>query len=417
MTSKILWLFRKYGRKVWVRVVAYALLAVATVVVAELLSHLLPSKWSARLGADAVDQVLTIMSSSMLAVTTFSLSVAVSAFTAAAQTATPRATTLLQQDLTTQNVLATFLGAFIFSLLGLVALKAGYYTQAGEFVLFLATAFVIVLVVLSFLRWISHLMTFGRMSDTLDRVEAAASEAFSRRLAAPCMGGELQTAPPPENRPRVFCHSVGYVQHVDMQVLAEAAATSGSRIWVVAVPGTFVHDNAPLAVVDAITLEKEFASGIRDAFTIGRERSFEQDPRFGVVVLSEIAIRALSPAVNDPGTAIDVIGRLVRVLSPWRTEKAEKPTFADVVVPAIHTKELLEDAFRPIARDGAEAYEVHLHVQKGLRALCDAAPGTFRDGAQDVSRYALERGQHADLTPQEARRLGEIAPAPASAWN
>ena len=323
MTSKIPWLFRKYGRKLWVRVVAYALLAVATVVVAELLSNLLPSEWSSRLGADAVDHVLTIMSSSMLAVTTFSLSVAVSAFTAAAQSATPRATKLMQEDLTTQNVLATFLGAFIFSILGLVALKAGYFTQAGESVLFLATAFVIVLVVLSFLRWISHLMTFGLMSDTLDRVESAASEAVSRRLAAPCMGGELQTESPPTNRPQVLCHSVGYVQHVDMQVLAEAAETLGSCIWVVAVPGTFVHDNAPLAVVDSIVLEKEKSSEIRNAFTIGRERSFEQDPRFGVVVLSEIAIRALSPAVNDPGTAIDVIGRLVRVLSPWRTEKAE----------------------------------------------------------------------------------------------
>lgn len=415
MTSKILWLVRTYGRKVWVRVVAYAVLAVATVGVAGLLSDLLPEAWAARIGADAVDQVLTIMSSSMLAVTTFSLSVAVSALTAAAQSATPRATTLLLQDPTTQNVLATFLGAFIFSLLGLVALKAGYYTRAGEFVLFVATAFVIVLVVLAFLRWISHLMNFGRMSDTLDRVEEAARDALSRRRAAPCLGGELQTAPPPENRPRVVCHSVGYVQHIDMQVLAEAAGTSGTRVWVVAVPGTFVHDNAVLAVVDAMTLEEEIATRIRDAFTIGRERNFEQDPRFGVVVLAEIASRALSPAVNDPGTAIDVVGRLVRVLSPWRAEKVEDPAFCGVIVPAIRTGELLEDAFRPIARDAAGAYEVHLHVQKGLRALCDAAPGTFRDPAGDLSRYALERSEDAPLAPQETRRLREMAPGPASA--
>lgn len=393
------------------RVGAFAALAVITVVVAGLLSELLPAEWSTRIGAEAVDQVLTIMSSSMLAVTTFSLSVAVSAFTAAAQSATPRATTLLQQDPTTQNVLATFLGAFIFSLLGLVALKAGYYTPAGEFVLFLVTAVVIFLVVLSFLRWISHLMEFGRMSDTLDRVEAAAENAFSERLARPGLGGELQTSAPPHGRPRVCSQSVGYVQHIDMQALADAVEEGGSRIWVVAVPGTFVHENAVLAIVDSVSVEEQAASEIREAFTIGRERGFEQDLRFGLVVLSEIAIRALSPSVNDPGTAIDVIGRLVRVLSPWRVEEAGEPDFRGVVVPPIDTRELLEDAFRPISQNAGDTYEVHLHLQKGLIALRETAPGTFRQSAKEISAYALERAEAVGLPPEDARRLREIAPA------
>lgn len=54
-------------------------------------------------------------------------------------------------------------------------------------------------------------------------------------------------------------------------------------------------------------------SQIARAFLIGDERTFDDDPRFGLVVLSEIASRALSPAVNDPGTAIDIIGTFVRL--------------------------------------------------------------------------------------------------------
>jgi|GEM_PF-2436099 len=55
-----------------------------------------------------------------------------------------------------------------------------------------------------------------------------------------------------------------------------------------------------------------------DAFQIGRDRLFDDDPRFGLVVLSEIAARALSPAVNDHGTVIDVIGTIVRLFAKWQ---------------------------------------------------------------------------------------------------
>ncbi|MFM0339824.1 DUF2254 family protein [Paraburkholderia fungorum] len=64
---------------------------------------------------------------------------------------------------------------------------------------------------------------------------------------------------------------------------------------------------------------------VRSAFSVDVRRSFEQDPRFGISVLTEIASRALSPAVNDPGTAIDVIGRGIRILSLWEQPHDQKP--------------------------------------------------------------------------------------------
>ena len=168
MTSKITWIFFGQLKKVWVRVVAFASLAAASVILARVAGAYIPDAWTGLVGTEAVDQLLEIMASSMLAVTTFSLSVAVSAFTAAAQSATPRAANLLQQDPTTQNVLSTFLGAFIFSLVALLALKGGFYSETGVVVLFATTALVMLLVILAFLRWIAHLMTFGRIADIID---------------------------------------------------------------------------------------------------------------------------------------------------------------------------------------------------------------------------------------------------------
>ncbi len=80
--------------------------------------------------------------------------------------------------------------------------------------------------------------------------------------------------------------------------------------------------------------------------TIGDRRSFDQDPRFGVCVLTEVASRALSPATNDLGTAVDVVGRLLRVLAAWaEPSEADEPAFAEVLVPPLRVDDLFDDAF------------------------------------------------------------------------
>ena len=106
-------------------------------------------------------------------------------------------------------------------------------------------------------------------------------------------------------------------------------------------PGSFVHPAAQLLWVHGAVPGEQLADALRSAFTIGNERSFDQDPRFGLIVLSEIASRALSPGVNDPGTAISVIGRLVRVLSCWVEREAQ-----EVAHPAVHVPVLFLSSCR-----------------------------------------------------------------------
>lgn len=379
--SKLSWLVFAQLRKIWVRVVGFAVFALATAGLSQLAGPLVPARMVDRLGSDAVDQVLSILASSMLAVTTFSLSIAVSAFASAAQSATPRATALLQEDRTTQNVLATFLGAFLFSLVGIVALKAGYYSDAGRVVLFVATILTIALVVVALIRWISHLTNFGRMHDTLERVEEAASRAIDRRLKTPWLGGRPQTAPAPETGTPVFAQSVNYVQHIDMDALSDAAQDLGTDLWVMALPGCLVHPKAPLLMADHMALDETEQSRLRNAFTFDQCRNFAQDPAFGLQVISEIASRALSPAVNDPGTANEVIGRLTRILSVWRVEEAADVVYPNVHVPTLEVDELIDVSFGPIARDGAAIFEVQLQLHCALRTLCKIAPKTFQEPA------------------------------------
>jgi uncharacterized membrane protein len=85
-------------------------------------------------------------------------------------------------------------------------------------------------------------------------------------------------------------------------------------------------------------------------------RYFEEDPRFGLITLSEIASRALSPAVNDPGTAIQIISSHIRLFSLYNNSQRRRTSRRNMYTNSstrLAITDLFEDAFRPIARDGA----------------------------------------------------------------
>lgn len=405
MISRFAWKIREVLRRVWVRVVSFAALALLSAGLARALAPILPEEIALDTGSEAVAQLLAILTSSMLAVTTFSLSIAVAAFSAAAGTATPRATVLLQQDGTTQNVLATFLGAFVFGLVGLVALHAEFYGRSGKVVVFLFTIVVIALVVIALIRWIDHLMQFGRMGDTLDRVEAAAAAALARRLENPFLGGRALLAPPQRQGSPIASTETGYVQHIDMKSLQAIAERLGADAFVLRLPGAFVARGDPLLRLDGARVARKDADALRCTVTVGTRRTFEDDPRFGLVVMAEIASRALSPAVNDPGTAIDILGRLVRILSEWREPNDARVLYPNVFVPPIAPRDALEDAFKPIARDGASVIEVQLRLQRALAILARAAPREFGEPAGRIAADAIAYAQAAAMPHVDLHRL------------
>lgn len=390
MISLWKWRLLALARKLWVRSTLYALMGVVTALLAALAQRVLPGDLGSGLGASSVETILTILASSMLAVTTFSLGIMVSALSGAAQAATPRAVALLMQDGTTQNVMATFLGAFLFSLVGIIALKAGIYSASGRIVLFAVTLAMVAIIVVTMLRWIAHLSDFGRMRDVLSRVEAAAEAAMRVRMEAPYLGGHPRRGGLPGDAVAIYAGQVGYVQHLDSGALQAAAEAAGLQVHVEALPGAFVTPALPLCFLVGAAQDTD-TTRFAGAFRIGAVRGFDQDPRFGLCVLTEIASRALSPAVNDPGTAIDVIGRSVRLLSIWAGAREVKLRYPRVWVPEIAVQDMFEDVFRPIARDGAGLVEVQMRLHKALAVLARLDPADFSRAAARQSDEALSR--------------------------
>jgi uncharacterized membrane protein len=386
------WLIRLLTRRMWFRAALVSAFGGALALAGALVGHTISYQFAATIGAKSVDGILTILASSMLAVTTFSLTAMVSAYSGATSTITPRAVQLLIDDSTAQNTLATFLGSFLFAIVGIIALSTGLYGETGRVILLAGTVAVIIFIVVTLLRWIEHITRFGRVSDTIDRVERAAIAAVDT-IPVPLALGTERTQPDARGMTPVMPKTMARVTHVDVAVLGKLAEAIGADIHVLALPGKLVEPERPIALV-AGGCDDTAVDKVRQAFTLSHHRTFDHDPRFGLVVLSEIASRALSPAVNDPGTAIAVIEASARVmmrLADHRTkEGAQLP--ARVHVPPIHFTELLDDWCRPIARDGAAIVEVGIRLQKALGALARHAE-LFRPLIKQEAHDAAERSK------------------------
>lgn len=296
--SRWSWIITEMASRLWMRAALYGVAGLGTALAAIYLKRFIPVELTQKIGADAVDGILNIMAASMLSVTIFSLSTMVSAYGAATSNVTPRATKLLIEDRISHNALSTFIGAFIFSIVGIVALKTGAYGDTGRFILFIVTAGVIVMVIVALLSWIEYLQRLGRVGHTIARVEDAAT-------------------------------------------------------------------------------------------------------------------RALSSAINDSGTPIQIIGIGVRIFSLWakRAELAGSDTdvrYPRLYVPVLNIDDLFDDFFTPVARDGAGLLEVMILLQKGFIALAGTGDADLIRAARHHARLSLKRSDGA-LALEDRERLAAVA--------
>lgn len=394
MISKTLLYFQRLTRQLWIRVVLISLCSLLALVLAPLLTPVLPDDLSTRFGREAVLPILTILASGMLAVTTFSLNVMVSAYRTASSMATPRVYRLLLEDTVTQSVLATFVGGFVYSLSAIILFRAKFYATESAIVVFVITIFVVVLIVIAILRWIDHLSGLGSMDHTLRMIETRSRTSLKQYAQRPCLGGQkVEHDDCPDGAQAIPAKSSGFVRFVDMAQLNEAAKEHNAHITLHRRPGDFVLRGRPVAWADG--LEKSVCNDISSAFEIGDVRSFDQDPRFGLTLLAETAQKALSPGVNDPGTAVEVMGRLERLLWEELNESpgGETCMFQNVSLVPVDPRSLLNDSFAPIAQCGADDPLVMDWMDKALHALSNHPNGRLAEAAKTLRSELIPNPQ------------------------
>jgi len=198
----------------------------------------------------------------------------------------------------------------------------------------------------------------------------------------------------------------GYIRFIDVRRLAELAKSYHVKIQVLRRVGHFVPQGVPfLRISRAERATPERLGELRAAFDLGPSRTLQQDVEFGVLQIVDIALKAISPAVNDPSTAISCVDQLGRILirvasrEPPESLLYDPPGILRVYVPWPSFERLLDSAFEQIRMYSKTDVAVSLRM---LRALSDIAATT-----QDPDIRQLLSDRASRIAAGCAERLGE----------
>jgi uncharacterized membrane protein len=288
--------------------------------------HLKLPFWAQTGSADAGRQVLTTIAAAVITVVGVVFSITILALTLASQQFGPRMMRNFVRDIGNQVTLGVFVGTFVYSVLCLGSITS---ISSGNFVprLSISVAEALLLVDLAVLIYFIHHIA---KSIQLPEVIAGIARDLTRAIDAefPEQGPEAPTTSGgsgksvsellqliDERGAVVRATTSGYLQFVGYAQLLDIAARTDSVIRLSHRPGHFVVAGSPLATVWPGGAAGQVALGLAKAHVTGPHRTLMQDPVFAIDQLVEIAIRALSSAVNDTFTALTCIDWLSAGLS------------------------------------------------------------------------------------------------------
>lgn len=311
MTAKLRWFWARLDANYWFYPALFVLLALAVAVTTLSLDRRGYGAQIATQGpplaatADSANTMLQIIAAGMFgtAATVFSITIAAVVF--ASGSYGPRLLSNFLEDKGNQLSLATLIGTFVYALAVLTSVRTGdEVTGAGGFVpqlsLLVAYAFTAISVgVIVYL--LNHIPSSIRISHVLEGIGRRLLRDIARRYPDPDRGDEPEAAGAGES---VRSARTGYVQLIDFEGLACLAKENNCRLALEMRTGDFVHPGTPLLRILGRKADENCARAIEKCLTVGAVRTPEQDLQFLIDELVEIGLRALSPGINDPFTAI-----------------------------------------------------------------------------------------------------------------
>ena len=296
-------------------------------------------------GPTAARSVLSAIAGSIITVAATTFSLTIVALQLASSQYSPRVLRNFTSDVGVQVVLGTFISTFLYALLVLRVIRA---SVDGEptFVPVISVTTAVVMALLSvgvLVYFVQHIASIIQSSTIVERAQKDTLKSLSRLEDL----GSTELPPEGELGRRfgrvvsaggdpdvVRAERSGYVQYLDADALAGAVAGAcdPAAIEVPFGPGYFVAAGLPLAKVWPAPkggLGHDARKDVRGAFFFGKERSFRQDFAFGLRQLSDIALKGLSPGVNDPTTAMQAMDRMEAILAAL-AEKRLPPRLREV---------------------------------------------------------------------------------------
>jgi uncharacterized membrane protein len=317
----------------------------------------------------------------------------------------PRLLYRFLQDWVTQVTIGLFMGTFVYiCLVFLVTHQDPQSTFIPQISLIMSW----VLVVLSFAFLVYYSHRVAKSIQNPDMIAAIVDDLYVAAGSAHVAGPGEGTGTVPEDAvilrqaqtgAIVSCAKSGYLQHVDHGPLVAAARGAEALIVLKFRPGQFVLRGEPLAAVvpadNVATLEAAIDRGVH----IGRHRTLTQDSEFGIAQVVEIAIRALSPAVNDTFTGVACVDWLADALLTLADRPPLQGNWYDtggrlrVWMPAVRLERLAKFAFDQIRQASTTTPAVLIRQLDAIRRIAPRLPDGCRQALSDQADAILESAQ------------------------
>jgi uncharacterized membrane protein len=377
--------------------------------------------WAYSGGAEGASSVLGTIAGSMITIAGVVFSMTLVALSLASSQLGPRLLRNFMRDTGNQVVLGTFIATFLYCLLVLRTIR-----RADEiaFVPHLSVTIGVILAVTSvavLIYFIHHISVSIQADNIVARVGreliAGIDEIFPQHLddGVP----DVPERQPPaglleainrEGRP-VNAGADGYVQSLDDESLVAAASKADVVLQVERGPGSYAVAGRPLVVAwPGERVSDELADQIQGAFVLGSARTPAQDIVFTVDQLVEIAVRALSPGVNDPFTALRCVDRLGSALCRLAQREMPSPYRYDgnnqlrVMAPALTFPQVADAAFNQIRHYSGSSAAVTIRLLETIAVVAECVCRPEDRAALRRHAGMIARGAHEGLAEREDRR-------------
>jgi uncharacterized membrane protein len=346
----------------------------------------------------------------------------------------PRLLYRFLQDWVTQVTIGLFMATFVYiCLVFLVTHQDPQSTFIPQ--ISLITSWVLVVLSFGFLVYYSHRV--ARSIQNPDMIGAIVDDLYVAAGGAHLSGpGEGAGAAPDdeailrqaETGAIVLCPKSGYLQHVDHGALVAAARVTDTLIVLRFRSGQFVLRGEPLAAIVPAQKVGTLEAAIDRGVHIGRHRTLTQDSEFGIAQVVEIAIRALSPAVNDTFTGVACVDWLADALltlaerPPLEGNWYDSESRLRVWMPPVRLERLAKLAFDQIRQASATTPAVLIRQLEAIRRLAPRLPDSCHQVLSDQADAILETAsalvaldrRDLDAAWQRAHTVLEALPRPAS---
>ncbi len=262
---------------------------------------------------EGASNMLTVIAGSMIGVASTVFSITIAAVAYASGNYGPRLLTNFMEDRGNQLSLATFIGTFVYAITVLLSVRmpdeaetylasGGYKGFVPQLSLLIAYMWMAVSVMV-LVYFLNHVPSSIRINAVLEGIGRRLLSAIRKNFDEPMKArveGEVREGTP------VFATGTGYIQVIDWHQLLEVARDSGAELQLAVRTGDFVHRSVAIGYWSEEPSE-DYAEKVRDCFALGEARTPTQDMHFMMDELVEIGLRALSPGINDPFTAISAL--------------------------------------------------------------------------------------------------------------